>query len=159
MCAVLMPANTSGSTGSTCTVNPDAGFYISSLTLTATDDYSGLQSGNPVVQFGASLNQSSGVFSSIVYCDVTTGLTGSDPCSAGVLPANTVSGLNLSTYSVNLFNGINTVTGGVVTGASIVLSLNYGETLIPLTGTPEPATLGLLGGALLGLGFLARRKK
>ncbi len=27
------------------------------------------------------------------------------------------------------------------------------------TGTPEPATLGLMGGALIGLGFLARRKR
>jgi hypothetical protein len=28
----------------------------------------------------------------------------------------------------------------------------------PITGTPEPATLGLTGMALLGVGFLARRK-
>jgi hypothetical protein len=159
MCAVLMFANTVGNTGNTCTVNPDPGFFISSLTLTATDDYTGLQSGSPVVTYSGSMNQSSAVYSSIVFCNVTTGATGSNPCSSGVLPSNTVTGLNLSTYSVNLFNASNTVIGGVVTGASVVLSLNYGETLIPVTGTPEPATLGLLGGALLGLGFLARRKK
>jgi hypothetical protein len=44
MCAVLMEANLTGRTGSTCTVIP-AGFYISSLTLTGIDDYCGLRSG------------------------------------------------------------------------------------------------------------------
>jgi hypothetical protein len=155
-CAVLMTGNTSGYTGSTCTVNPDPGFFISSLTLTGTDDYTGLQSGSPVVTYSGTLNQSSTVFTGLTFCAVDTGTTGSIPCSDGVLPANTVSGLDLSTYSVNLTSAGNVVAGGVVTGASIVLDLNYGETL---NRTPEPATLGLTSAALLGLALLARRKK
>jgi len=40
-----------------------------------------------------------------------------------------------------------------------VLTLNYGETLIPPGTVPEPATVGLVSGALLGIGLLARKKK
>jgi hypothetical protein len=158
MCAVLMFPNTSGTNGSVCSITPDAGFFISSLTLTGTDDYTGLQSGNPVVTYAATLTQSSPVFGA-TYCNVTTGTTGSNPCAISVTPSSTVTSLNLSTYSLQLTNATNTVTGGAITGASIVLALNYGETMIPVTGSPEPATLGLMGGALLGLGFLARRKR
>jgi hypothetical protein len=158
MCSVLMGANTTANTGSTCTVTPDAGFFISALTLTATDDYTGVQSGTPTVSFSATLSQSTSIFGA-TYCNVLTGGTGSIPCVVTILPASTVSGLNLPTYSVHLTNASNFVTGGAVTGASIVLELNWGETLIPVTGTPEPATLGLMSGGLLFLGLLARRKK
>jgi hypothetical protein len=157
-CAVLMFPNTSGNTGTTCTVNPDPGFFISSLTLTGTDDYTGLQSGSPVVTYSGNLSQSTIVFG-IGFCDVTSGVAGSIPCADTVMPSATVTGLNLDTYSVNLVNAADTVTGGSVAGTSIVLHLDYAETQIPTTGTPEPATLGIMGGALLGLGFLARRKK
>ena len=161
ICSVLMAANTNGNTGSTCTVTPDAGFYISSLTLTATDDYTGLQSGLPVVEYTGTLSQSSGVFTGIIFCNVTSGGTGSVPCSDIITPSSTVTGLNLSTYSVVLINAGNTVTpgSGAVTGASIVLSLNFGETLIPQSGVPEPGTVGLTSCALLCLGLLARKKK
>jgi hypothetical protein len=40
-----------------------------------------------------------------------------------------------------------------------VLTLNYGETLIPPGTVPEPVTIGLMSGFLLILGVLARRKK
>ncbi len=158
-CSVLMNSDTSGSTGSTCTVVPDPGFYISTLTLTGTDDYTGLELGDPVVSYSGSLSQTTAVFSTPVFCDVNTGLTASDPCAITVIPSSTVSGLDLSTYSVHLIDAGNSVAGGTVVGASIVLTLNYGETMIPLRDTPEPTTIGLAGGALLGLGVLAAMKK
>ena len=159
ICSVLMLPNTTGNTGSTCMVNADPGFFISSLTLTGTDDYTGYQTGtgsNPTVSFAASLNQSTSVFTGVTYCNVTTNMGNSVPCAITVLPASTVTGLNLSTYSVNLFNAMNTVSGGTVTGDSIVLDLNFGETMIP-TNTPEPSSLLMLSSGFLGLGFMKRK--
>jgi len=161
MCGILMKGDSSSTVvSSMCTVNPDPGFFISSLSLTGTDDYAGLLSGSPVVSYAATFSQSTPVFTTPVFCDVTTALSHSQPCNVTILPSSTVTGLDLSTYTIGLINGSNTVTGGSVIGASIVLGLDFGETQIPgTTGTPEPTTLGLVSGALLGLGFLARKKK
>jgi PEP-CTERM motif len=160
LCGILMKGDSSTTLfNTTCTVNPDPGFFISSLTLTATDDYTGDLFGSPDVSFSATLIQSAAVFTGAIFCDVTTGLFGSDPCSSPILPSSTVSSLNLSTFTVGLINGSNSVTSGQVIGASIVLALDFGETQIPAPDVPEPTTLGLMGGALLGLGFLLARKK
>ena len=165
-CSVLMsPNNVTGASTSLCTITADSGFYISSLTLTGTDDYTGYGSGTPTVTFAGSLSQTGGLdtpFSVPTFCAVnTSGTNNSIPCPFTSNPTTTVTNTNMAvtTYSLQLVNVFNTVTGGVVTGDSIVLNLDYGETLIPQTGTPEPATLGLMGGALMGLGLLARRKK
>jgi hypothetical protein len=155
MCAVLMFSNTSGNTGSVCSVTPDPGFFISSLILTGSDDFTGLQSGSPSFVFSATLAQTSPVFGA-VYCG---GLFSALPCAVTITPSATVTGLNLASFALQLTGAANTVTGGSVVGDSINLTLDYGETRIPTTGTPEPTTLGLMGGALLGLGFLARGKK
>jgi len=156
-CEVLMAANTMGGSSNTCTVTPDPGDFISSLTLTGADDYTGFLTGNPVVAFSATLVQSSPVFSAPTFCSATTSGVNSVSCAITVSPS-TVTGLDITTpYSLNLINAANTVTGGGVTGASITLALSFTES--PITSsTPEPATLGLTGMALLGVGFLARRK-
>jgi hypothetical protein len=157
-CGVLMTPNTTGSTGESCTINADPGFFISSLTLTATDDYTGLQSGSPTVSYQADLTQSTTVFTGATFCNVTSGGSGSIPCAVTILPANTVTGLDLASYTIQLTDAGNTVTGGVITGASIVLNTNFGETLSPVSPTPEPNTLSLMGIGLLGLGFVARKR-
>ena len=157
-CAVLMTPNTTGNTGSSCTVNADPGFYISSLTLTGTDDYTGDQSGDPFVDYGATLTQSSDVYDPPTFCVVVTSGGHSVPCAFAIPPASTVTGLDLASYTVQLIDAGNTVTGGTITGASIVLELNWGETQIPVSPTPEPGTLSLMGSGLLGLGFLARKR-
>jgi hypothetical protein len=164
-CGILMKGNSSTTlVSSMCTVNPDPGFFISSLTLTGTDDYAGDLFGNPVVTYAATFSESGPVFMAPVFCNVTTGLFHSQPCNVTILPSSTVTGLDLSTYTIGLINGSNTVTGGGILGASIVLALDLGETAIPGTkagdaDAPEPTTLGLMGGALLGLALLARKKQ
>ena len=160
-CGVLMTPNSATILlSSSCTVNPDPGFFISTLTLTAKDDWTGGAPGtNPTVNYTGILSQSTLVYTAPTFCVVTSTGSNSNPCSVGINPASTITGLNLSTYTVSLSSASNSVSGGSISGASIQLFLDYGETMIPVSGTPEPTTLGLMGGALIGLGFLARRKK
>ena len=78
------------------------------------------------------------------------------PVGAGQID---VSDLGVGT---NTFTGVSLtapafITGGVIsTTADVFAQITYST---PSTGTPEPTTLGLMGGALLGLGFLARKKR
>lgn len=61
----------------------------------------------------------------------------------------------LAGFQVSLSSAV--TAGGPVGSSTAQMVLNYTST--PIQGTPEPATLGLMGSALLGLGFLVRRKK
>jgi PEP-CTERM motif len=160
-CYVLMAANSTGNDGTTtCTITPDPGFYISALTLTGADDYTGYINGDPLVNFGATLDQSTTVFSIPTFCTVFTDASGDgEVCNDTVLPANTVTGLDLSSYTLRLTNASNTVTGGDVVGDSIVLNLDYAETESPPPPPPmpEPSSLLLLSSGLVGLGFMKRK--
>lgn len=158
VCQALMNPNTSGNSTTMCSVVADPGDFITSLTLTGTDDYTGLQSGTPMVTFTGTFVQSSPVFA-VTLCDVNTGGTGSIPCAIGVTPASPVdvTGLGITTYTADIIGLANVVTGGEVVGDSVSLALSFTEAPLTTT-TPEPATLGLTGMALLGVGFLARRK-
>ena len=161
-CGVLMAPNSSSILlNSTCTVNPDPGYFISTLTLTAKDDYTG-GTGNPTVDYAGTLFQDTVVYDTPTFCTVTTIGGVRNPCDVTINPASTVTGLNLSTYSVNLDTASNVVSGTAgdsISGASIQLFLDYAETLSPTDTAPEPATLGLMGSALLGLGLAARKMK
>src|SRR5579871_6504066 len=108
-CEVLMAANTSGGSSNTCTVAPDPGDFISSLTLTGADDYTGYLTGNPVVAFSATLIQSSSIFSAPTFCNATTSGVNSVSCAITVNPTSTITGLDITTpYSLNLINASNT---------------------------------------------------
>jgi hypothetical protein len=165
-CSVLLTPNETGASTDLCTVTAPVGFYINSITLTGTGDFTGYQNGNPVVSFEGTFSTSAvltGPLGSPTFCDVVTSGTNSIPCS--ILP-NPDSGSNtnpaITTFSFQLTNVGNSVTNGTITGASIVLDLDYGVTPIPGAVPPgavsEPSTLGLVGGALLGVCFLARKK-
>jgi PEP-CTERM motif len=159
-CFVLMGANTTGNSGTTCTVTADPGFFISDLTLTGSDDYTGYLDGTPVVTFNATLDQSTTVFSIPTFCAVLTNASdNSTPCFNTVLPANTVTGLDLSSFTLRLTNASNTVIGGDVVGDSIALFLSFGETESPPPPPPmpEPSSLLLLSSGLVGLGFMKRK--
>jgi len=162
-CGVVILPNSSTILSSTaCTVNPDPGFFISSLTLTGYDSFAG-GSGLPVVDFIGTLNDSAGVFTIPNFCPVSSDINGNSiNCFFTVQPSNTVSGLDLSTETISIGAASDTVTGGPISVATINLSLDYGETQIPSgppSSTPEPATLGLMGSALVGMGLLVRKKK
>ena len=79
---------------------------------------------------------------------VTTGLSAfeSGPISftiTGVGEASTQGGTNLTINATSAANG--------------AVDVVYNYTAAPVTGSPEPDTLMLAGGALLGLGLLGRR--
>ena len=152
ICSALMnPNNQAGVSGSTCTVTADPGFFISGLTLTASDDVTGVFGGVPTLTFSATLVQSGALFSIPTYCG---GLTSGLPCADTVV-GSPASGLNLTTYSVQSTNAFNTVSGtGGIAGASIVMTLTATETR---STVPEPMTFSLMGAGLLGLGLLRKR--
>jgi hypothetical protein len=83
------------------------------------------------------------------------------PFTAAVVGPGQINTTTLGVGTSN-FAGVNitaliSITGGVIsTTGDVFAQITYST---PTTGTPEPTTLGLMGGALLGLGFLARRNK
>lgn len=159
VCDVVMAPNSSNIVlSSSCTVNPDPGFYISSLTLTGYDSFAG-GAALPIVDFTGSISQSDNIFSIPDFCPVTSsGANNSINCNLTVLPSNTVTGLDLSTYTASIGSASNTEVQGIVAAASISLVLDYGETKIPAGSVPEPYTIGLMSVGLLGLAIMARRK-
>jgi hypothetical protein len=168
-CGVLMTPNSSNILiSATCTITPDAGFFISALTLTGTDDFTGGSGFNgtpgtgPIVDYSGVLSQSVAVFGAPGFCEVTSTGNNSNPCALTINPSSTVTGLNLGTntsYTLSIATASNTVVQGAISGASINLFLDYAETAASVGPTPEPATLGLMGTALVGLAFMARKKK
>lgn len=164
-CAVLMFPNSSGNTGSICSATADAGDYLTSITISIEDDYTGWQSGSPTVSYSGTLTESAPLFTSPTFCNVTTTLSGSptsgnsNPCAVTINPTGTVTNSNtaLTAFTIQLTNAGDTVSGGSVTGASEVMTISATEAPIPSTGTPEPTTFGLVGGALLGLGLLRKK--
>lgn len=73
------------------------------------------------------------------------------------LPGNgtTCGGANPCDPSPTSFRASWTFTGNSLSGSGTLASPPAG---IPRSGTPEPATMGLLGSALIGLGFIRRRR-
>jgi len=153
-----------GSASLTCAgIDAGPGFIIGNLQLLLASDYIngpiGTTSGTsvqviytPSANFGAHTEVVSGGFSS-------SGSTtdGNPNVGGGPFLAETIF-VNAQTLSSFTIGEVSSVTaGGPVNASTVNAFLVYTATA---TGSvPEPATLGLMGSALVGLGFLARRKK
>jgi hypothetical protein len=149
-CSVLEAPNSGPSNSAVCSATADPGFFINSVTLTITSDYTGYQSGTPTVTDTYSFVLNSAGFTAIPNGVVTTTGTNSNP----IQNYNQTRNGNFGSVVQEQISMSNTVAGGVVTGTSGVVTLTATETAI--TGVPEPTTLSLLGFGLLGLAAIRR---
>ena len=76
-CTVLEGPNSGPTLSSTCSATADAGFFLSSVTLTLTSDYTGLVSGSPTVTDTYTFATNTAGFGAIPNGVVTTSGTGS----------------------------------------------------------------------------------
>ena len=60
--------------------------------------------------------------------------------------------------SITISGGGNNIQANVNTAATMQAEIDYTYTSVPSTGTPEPTTMLLFSSALLGLGFIGRKK-
>jgi len=88
---------------------------------------------------------------------VTKSITGADLANYEGAGSFTLGG---STKSFTSFSGGgNNITDSIATTAQFSAEIDYNYTPTIPTGTPEPASMALMGGALIGLGLLGRRFK
>jgi hypothetical protein len=145
-------------------IDAGAGFTIGNLQLLLASDY-----------INGPISTTSGTTVSILYsasanfANHTEAVSGGFSSSGSTTDGNPNVGggpflaetINVGTQTLAGFTLTETssvMSGGPVNASTINAFLVYTPTAIQ-SGTPEPATLGLMGSALLGLGFLARRKK
>lgn len=152
-CSALEFPNTGPSTSSTCSLTADPGFFISSVTVTITSDYTGYVNGNPVVTDVYAFVSNSAGFGAIPNGVVTTNVSNSNP----VQNFNSTLTGNFGSTVTESFSMTNTVSGGAVIATSGLMTISGLESPNPVV--PEPATLGLVGSALLGLSLVLRRKR
>ena len=105
----------------------------------------------------------SGWYSATVTCDITgAGNSTTNPCTYNVsTPPSSVSEVYNGdpTQFINGFtvNDISSVVSGQVTTSSTAVEVEYD--FVPLASVPEPATMAMVGGLLIGLGTWARRRR
>jgi hypothetical protein len=151
--------STGGATGiiSCPSVSADPGFTINSYQVIATADFTASLS-TPVPTTVTMLytlvgGGENGVTSPLATISNGPGI-GSNP-SVPPSPFNIGANLtgNQAAFTVNVAS---TVTAGSLSASSGSVGITFTEVS---TSVPEPTALGLMGSGLLGLGFLARRKK
>jgi hypothetical protein len=151
-CSVIEDPNSGPSSSGNCSATADPGFFINSVNVTITSDFTGYQSGTPTITYTYAFDINTAGFGAIPNGVITT-TGGKDPVQNFDATLNG----NFGSTVIETFNVSNTVVGGAVTGASGVLTITATETEIPSNNVPEPVTLSLIGSGLLGLGLLRRR--
>lgn len=79
-----------------------------------------------------------------------------DSCAATLANPNPICTANNPQYATNYLNGVADGAWDPANGVTGWASIGQGE--ISISGTPEPATFGLIGLGLLGLGISVRKK-
>lgn len=153
--------NGTGTASLSCpSIDAGSGFIIGSLQLLLASDYIngpfGASSGTtvsvvytPAANFGAHTQAVTGGFSS------TSSTTDGNPDSGGgpfLAETIFVNSQTLAGFTIQESSSVSA--GGPVSASTVNAFLSYTAS----SPVPEPATLGLAGGALLALGCFARRK-
>jgi hypothetical protein len=155
-------------------INAPTGYYFSEEDWTIQDNtFAGGLPGTNSVQFTYSVG---GTFSGTTLLTTTvtgsaqgaTGTeTGNGTCVAGVdgsvgWDCESTGTFNSSTTTLAAFSVTATsswLSGGLNANGIDQVNLYYSYTLSPIVTTPEPASLLMIGGGLIGLASLIRRKK
>ena len=140
-------------------IDAGAGNIINSYQIIGTGDYTGGPIGTTTgTQVVLLYTGGAGPVSGATVTETVTGGNNSSGFNPAT-PFNFGAAQNPGTQTIagQSINVSSTVTSGSVGASSGQFAINY--TTQAVGGVPEPATLGLMGSALLGLGFLARRKK
>ena len=165
-CGVIAAfANGNGSSSTTCALFDPINGTLSAVHVDTLSSFTGGGPFTNTVQVSYTLPGGAGnpaPASTWTVNPILTSNTFSGSSSGGAVPGASDLTSAVAPYigAVGTF-GINVTSAlgfGFVTSSSMSASVTYTySTQAP--GVPEPATLGLMGSALLGLGFLARRKK
>jgi PEP-CTERM motif len=96
--------------------------------------------------------------------NLTSDVTGTDvsftdaPTLALFFGSGTIA-LQTSAHSTNGFTAAGDVSSGVITRFSDIATVQFEYVATPTSGVPEPTTMALMGGAMIGLGLLGKRLK
>jgi PEP-CTERM motif len=163
-----------------CTGTVPVGDTLNSIAVGIGDSFSnGINSQTNTVDFTYTFNGFTGVSSLTTSSssNPTSGQNGADTDLGGIVSESPNTGLCTSindtltqctinpgttgpeSFSFSIIGSSSWVTGGLVNGGSDGFNVSGTYSYSPTVTTPEPASLMMIGGGLVGLAMLARRKR